>query len=100
METGLTNNLLILLMMMIHSLAGYQDLSGSFTTGDGSDCTWFNIRSNLTATTLVTACMCTDPSGRSQTYGCEYTADLHSCEAFAANSEEIINGLAKKLSGI
>ena len=73
--------------------------SGTFNTADGSHCTWFNLRTGDSTAAFATACMCKDSHGRSQSYGCQYTAELYTCDEFVVNSGEIFDDLVEKLSG-
>ena len=73
--------------------------TGSFNTADGSHCTWFDLRTSQTSAALATACICKDSNGRSQSYGCQYSGDLYTCDEFVANSREVIAEVVSQLSG-
>ena len=72
--------------------------SGTFTTADGSECTWFDLRVGHTSLALATACVCKDINGKSQSYGCQYTGELYTCEWFNSNRNEVLHGLVDQLS--
>lgn len=74
--------------------------TGAYTTKDGSQCTWFDLRTSQTKLSLATACVCKDGKGRPQSYGCQYTGELYTCEEFKAQSRDVLLGLVEQLAGI
>ena len=93
---------LLVITATFHLQAGSGKLSksGSFNTADGSHCTWFDLRTGRTTAAIATACMCKDSNGRSQSYGCQYSAELYTCEEFVADSRKVLDGLVEQLSGM
>lgn len=73
--------------------------TGTFTTRDGSQCTWFDLQISHDELSLATACVCKDEEGHSQSYGCQYTGELYSCDEYKTHSEEVLLGLIQQLSG-
>lgn len=73
--------------------------SGTFSTADGSHCTWFDLRVSETELALATACVCKDKDGQSQSYGCQYTGELYGCDEFKNKSREVLLGLVEQLAG-
>ena len=89
---------LTLLVYTSTTLAGSPQ-SGTFSTADGSHCTWFDLRVSETELALATACICKDKDGKSQSYGCQYTGELYGCDEFKNKSREILLGLVEQLAG-
>ena len=73
--------------------------TGAYTTKDGSQCTWFDLRTSQSKISLATACVCKDYKGRPQSYGCQYTGDLYTCNEFKAQTRDILLGLVDQLAG-
>ena len=73
--------------------------TGRFTTVDGSECSWFDLRLSHETMALGLACTCKDRHGKSQSYGCQYSGDLYTCEKFATKTKIIFEELIQQISG-
>ena len=74
--------------------------TGRFTAVDGSECNWFDLRLSDETMALALACTCKDRYGKSQSYGCQYSGDLYTCDKFATKSKLVFEELIQQISGI
>ena len=91
--------LVIIATLLLYSTCETSPHTGGYNTADGSQCTWFDLRKSHTEVALATACVCKDANGRSQSYGCQYSAELYKCDEFVDNSKAVLSDLVSTLSG-
>ena len=77
----------------------YPDV-GKFTAAAGAECNWFDLRLSSEKAALATACVCKDQQGKSQSYGCQYSGNLYSCDSFNESPRQIFEELVQQLAGI
>lgn len=87
------------LLLPVLILARENSLSGSFTTAEGSECTWFDLRVSRSKGAIGAVCTCSDQSGRTQGYGCQYSGELYDCQYYQENKSLVLNDIVKNLSG-
>ncbi len=75
-------------------------ITGRMRTSDDSHCTWFEVKSGLTETSLGMACFCRNAAGRKQGYNCQYTGELQGCPEYNTNRNQFFTELTAKLAGI
>lgn len=88
----------LLLTVTLVMVEAYPDM-GKFTAADGAECNWFDLRLSSEKAALATACVCKDQQGNSQSYGCQYSGDLYTCDSFNKDSRQIFEELVQQLTG-
>ena len=73
--------------------------NGTFTTSDGSLCTWLDVRPSMNESALAVACSCKSELDQSQSYGCQYVGELYSCKAFLDDPGTILDAIARQVEG-
>ena len=88
----------VLLTVTLVIVEAYPDV-GKFTAADGAECNWFDLRLSSEKAALATACVCKDQQGNTQSYGCQYSGDLYTCDSFNKGSRQIFEELVQQLAG-
>ena len=70
---------------------------GIFETPNGSSCTWFHLRTNVTEQSLGIACWCRTISGSKQDYGCSFSTPTDKCNK---DSDNFFEKMVKLLEGM
>ena len=89
----------LLTVVMLVAVQGSPS-TGRFTAGDGSECSWFDLRLSHEQVALAAACVCKDQHGKSQSYGCQYTGDLYTCDKFVHDTKMVFEELVQQISGV
>ena len=75
-------------------------LTGSFSTKDGSQCTWFDQRSGANNIHFGVPCVCKNAAGESQGYMCRYTGALVACQKHIDDRRAVYEDFVNQLEGM